>query len=245
MIKIAFCDDDLSVLEDLCALLVQYREKHDPEIGYAAFRSPLEFMAAMEKGACFDVLFLDIIMPGQNGIDAAKEIRQLDQNIKIIFLSSSSEFALESYTVSAYFYQIKPVLQEEFTALLDSIVSECEKERQCSLVLRCKSGITRIALEKLEYCEVIGRTLLFHMKNGEILESMGSMNKLCNELMQYGNFLRPHRSFLVNMEYIKSISYKAITMEHLAEIPIPHGKFAEMKEKYLGYIFNRRQVFRL
>lgn len=53
------------------------------------------------------------------------------------------------------------------------------------------------------------------------------------------------RSFLVNMEYIKSISYKAITMEHLAEIPIPHGKFAEMKEKYLGYIFNRRQVFLL
>ena len=126
---------------------------------------------------------------------------------------------------------------------MDSVISECEKSQQCSLILRCKNGITRIELEKLEYCEVIGRTLLFHMENGNVPESMGSLDELCSQLTQYPNFLRPHRSFLINMEYVQNISYRAITMDNLAEIPIPHGKCSEIKNQYLEYVFNRKQVF--
>ncbi len=242
MIKIAFCDDDLSVLDEINGLLGRYCALRRQELAYTGFHSPLELLAGMEKGMRWDILFLDIIMPGENGISVAKEIRQYDSAVKIIFLTSSSEFAVESYAVSAYFYQLKPIGEEgRFFRLMDAAISECEKAQQCSLVLRCKSGITRIDLGKLEYCEVIGRTLAFHMENGAVLENIGSLDGLCKKLVQYDNFLRLHRSYLVNMEYIRHISYQAALLESGAEIPIPHGKCSEMKQKYLAYAFRREQ----
>lgn len=243
MIKVAFCDDDLVVLNEISSLLDRYRAEHDQEIVCMAFHSPLELLTEIEKGLCPDILFLDVIMPGENGISVAKEIRQFDNIVKIIFLTSSVEYAAESYMVGAYFYQIKPLCEDSFFKLMDSVIAECERIRQYSLILRCKGGITRIRLEKLEYCEIIGRTLLFHMEDGKVLESSGSLDELCGKLAQHDNFLRPHRSFLVNMEYIQNISCKTITMENFAEIPIPHGKCSEIKNRYLEYAFSRRQVF--
>ena len=243
MIKLAFCDDDLSILEELNVLIDKYRVERNQEMEYAAFQNPIELLAEIEKGLRLDVLFMDVVMPGENGIEVAKEIRQYDTNVKIIFLTSSAEFAVQSYTVGAYFYQLKPIWEESFFRLMDSVISECEKEQQCSLILRCKTGIARIELEKLEYCEVIGRTLLFHMANGTVLERVGSLDELSGQLMQFEQFLRPHRSYLINMEYIQNISSKVITLTCLAQIPIPHGKYSEIKDMYLEYSFSRKQVF--
>ena len=237
MIKIAFCDDDISILEQINTLLNQYQVEKNQEIGYAAFHSPLELMAEFEKGMRVDILLLDVIMPGENGIDVAKEIRQYDQNVKIIFLTSSSEFAVQSYTVGAFFYQLKPIWKESFFRLLDSVISECHAGQHNSLILRCKTGITRLELDRLEFCEVIGRMLLFHMESGKVLESAGSLDELGEKLTDYPNFIRPHRSFLINMEYIQNISCRGITMENLTEIPLPHGKYSEIKNQYLEYMF--------
>lgn len=243
MIKIALCDDDLSALNEISSLIEQYRTERNQEIEYTTFHSPLELLTEFEKGVIPDILFLDVIMPGEDGISVAKEIRQYNDIVKIIFLTSSPEFAVESYTVGAYFYQVKPICTEDFFNLMDSVISEFEEIQQRSLILNSKSGITRISLTKLEYCEVLGRTLFFHLDNGTVTESNGSMDELCNKLANFDNFMRPHRSFLVNMEYIQSISYKAITMNDLAKIPIPHGKCSEIKNKYLDYAFSRKQVF--
>ena len=106
MIQIGLCDDDLAILGQLRVLLDRYRVERNAEIASAAFQSPLELLAEIEKGMRFDILLLDVIMPGENGIDAAREIRRYDNNVKIIFLTSSAEFAVESYTVGAYFYQL-------------------------------------------------------------------------------------------------------------------------------------------
>lgn len=192
MVKIGFCDDDLSVLKELQILVDQYRVENNREIEYAAFQSPLELLAELEKGMHFDILFLDVLMPGQSGMDAAREIREIDTAVKIIFLTSSAEYAVESYTVGAYFYQLKPIWKESFYRLMDSVISECKKAEQKSLIMRCKTGITRIDLEKLVYCEVRGRTLLFYMKDGQTLESQGRLDELAGQLGAYGNFLRPH-----------------------------------------------------
>lgn len=243
MIKVAFCDDELSALNEIGDLLNRYCEEHNQKIGWTVFHSSLELLSEIENGLRPDILFLDVIMPGENGINVAKEIRQYDDSVKIVFLTSSTEYAVESYTVGAYFYMIKPICEEKFFPLMDAVVSECERANQSSLILRCKSGITRVYLEKLEYCEVVGRTLLFYMENGKVLESRGSLDELCGKLVQHDRFLRPHRSFLVNMEYIRNISYKSIIMDNSAEIPLPHGKCSEIKNRYLEYAFSRRQVF--
>ena len=168
MIKIAFCDDEMEVLHQMNELLDRYQVERNEGITYAAFQSPFELLTEIEKGIRPDILFLDVVMPGQNGMDVAKEIRQYDTNMKIIFLTSSPEFAVESYTVGAYFYQLKPIWEE--------------------------------------------------------------------------SFFRPHRSFLVNMEYIQNISSRSIKMVNDAVIPIPHGKCSEIKNTYMEYAFNGEQA---
>lgn len=237
MIKIAFCDDEMEVLHQMNELLDRYQVERNEDITYAAFQSPFELLTEIEKGIRPDILFLDVVMPGQNGMDVAKEIRQYDTNMKIIFLTSSPEFAVESY-----FYQLKPIWGESFFRLMDSVLSECEKKKKNSLILRSKDGITRVNLQQLEYCEVLGRKLLFHLENGAVLESAGSLDDLAGQLMQYSNFFRPHRSFLVNMEYIQNISSRSIKMVNDAEIPIPHGKCSEIKNTYMEYAFNGEQA---
>ena len=89
MIKIAFCDDDNSVLDELHTLLAQYRAVKNADIDEHTFHSPLDLITEIELGIRFDIAFLDILMPGQNGIDVATEIREYDKNMKIIFLTSS------------------------------------------------------------------------------------------------------------------------------------------------------------
>ena len=149
MIKIAFCDDDMEVLHQMNELLDRYRVERNEDITYAAFQSPFELLTEIEKGIRPDILFLDVVMPGQNGMDVAKEIRQYDTNMKIIFLTSSPEFAVESYSVGAYFYQLKPIWEESFFRLMDA---------------------------------VLGRKLLFHLENGAVLESAGSLDDLAGQL---------------------------------------------------------------
>ena len=240
--KIAFCDDDLSILNEVHILIDKYRVERNLDVQYAAFQSPLELLAQIEKGMRFDILFLDVIMPGENGIEAAREIRKYDNNVKIIFLTSSAEFAVQSYTVGAYFYQLKPIWEESFFRLMDVSVSDCKKEQQNCLILRCKTGIVRVELERLEYCEVIGRTVQFHMQGGTVLERIGSLDEVWGQLMPFEHFLRPHRSYIVNMDYIQTMSYKAIVMSDGQQIPLPRGKYSECKDKYLEYVFSRKQV---
>ena len=242
MLRIGFCDDDLSVLNTLQVLLDRYRVDRNADLSSAAFQSPLELIAEIEKGLRFDILLLDVLMPGENGMEAAREIRRFDSSVKIIFLTSSTEFAVESYSVGAYFYQLKPIWAESFYCLMDSVIAECDKSSSSSLILRCKSGITRVELEKLSYCEVQGRSLRLHLEDGTVLESTGSMDDLARQLAPYEIFLRPHRSYLVNMEYIQNITAKSITMESLAEVPLPHGRFTAVRDQYLEYAFAGKKV---
>ena len=242
MIKVAFCDDDLDVLNEIRVFLDRYRVERNEEISYTAFQSPLDLMAKVEKGARFDVLFLDVIMPGENGIDVAEEIRNYDSNIKIIFLTSSNEFAVQSYIVHAYFYQLKPVEEESFFRLMDSVLATCEKEQRSCLVIKCKNGISCIDPKKLEYCEVICRTLYLHFVDGTVLETIGSMDELSRQLTSYGGFIRPHRSYLINLEYVQNIFCRSMTMSCQAEIPIPRGKYNEIKNAFLKYAFENRRV---
>ena len=242
MIKIALCDDDISELHILMNLLNQYRTERGAGIHYESFHSPLELLAAVERGIRFDIFFLDILMPGQNGIETAAEIRNYDSDAKIIFLTSSSEFAVQSYTVNAYFYQLKPLQAEAFFRVMDSVLELCRKEQSGGILLRCRTGIIRMEPGQLEFCEVFHRTILLHLASGRVLESTGKLENLEDQLKGYGSFLRPHRSFLINMEYVQEISFRAITMSCLTEIPIPHGKYSRIKNAFLEYAAQKGQV---
>ncbi|MBE6008945.1 MAG: response regulator transcription factor [Lachnospiraceae bacterium] len=242
MVKIAFCDDDKQDVSIMRHYINEYSRWCEEEIEYTDFFSPIELMAEILKGGRYDILFMDVIMPGENGISIAREIRQYDTNVKIVFLTSSIEHAVDSYTVGAFYYQIKPIVKEKLFNILDQAISLLEKEKHRSMIVKCKSGITRVDIDQLIYCEVDRRTLLLHMEDGRVLELNGSMDYLSGQLSAYENFLRPHRSYLINMDKIDTITGKCIIMRNKSEIPVPHGKLSEIKNAYLKYAFSTSQI---
>lgn len=242
MIKIAFCDDDQSVLNDIGLLLEEYQREKKREISCEEFNNPFDLLERVDRGAHFDVIFLDVLMPGENGMETAHEIRSRDNDVKIIFMTTSPEYAVESYQVNAFFYQMKPVSREIFFRLMDSVLSSVDKEAENGMILRCKNGIARVELKKLEYCEVSHRTLFIHMSDGTVLESIGSMEELCRQLEKNNAFLRTHRSYLINLDHVRNISFRAVTMACGAEIPIPRGKYTEIKNTFLSHAFENEQV---
>ena len=239
MFKVLIVEDTPAEAQVLQDFLGRYAAEKGLELNVEVLGSALEFIDTRRAA---DLVLMDIDMPGINGINAAREIRRYDTAVQIIFVTSSSEFAVQSYVVGAYYYQLKPIWKDSFFRLTDAVLAECRKRTQHSLILRCKSGVTRITLDSLEYCEVQGRTLVFHLLDGTVIESSGSMDELARQLADYPGFLRPHRSYLVNMEYIHNITAKSITMESLAEVPLPHGRFTAVRDQYLEYSFAGKKV---
>ena len=238
--RIAACDDDLKFLQELSELLNVYGNANNCHIEYKIYTNSLELVAQMEKGSHYDMIFLDICMPGINGIQCAKDIRMFDNFVKIIFITSSTEYAVESYSVKAHDYLVKPLQKERVFSILRQEEREKKKEELNVFVLKSKTGITKISLSKLEYCEVINRKVVLHLLNGEEYECSLRMNELEEKLLGYGCFLRPHRSFLVNMEYIRTLNTHNIIMENGAKIPIPREKIVSIKQAYMKYIFGAK-----
>lgn len=243
MARIALCDNDPADLEGLCPLLERYGAQRGQEIEPAPFGSPLELIAAMARGIRFDLLLLDILMPGQNGIEAAGEIRRHGWELRNVFLSSSPEFGVQAYGVEASQYLLKPIREASLFSVLDALLDACKQEQPGSFLLRCKGGITSVEPLRIEYGEVRRRKMLVHMASGRSLERTAGMDDLPARLSSaYSSFLRVHRSYFVSMDCIQQLSCRAIVLTCGAEIPIPREKYSELKKLFLGYAAGKGQV---
>lgn len=241
MIKIAFCDDDQEELSKLKDYLFEYlAEPSSVNVEYSLFRSGTELLSAAESGERFDIIFLDVMMPFINGIDTAKELRQFNGMSKIIFLTSSREFAVESYAVKAFQYLLKPIQQNGFIALLRSVLDEILDEEQRYMVVETKNKLEKIFFFNIVYIEIMGRTLYYHLRNGNVLEQFGSMAELAKKLAVYPMFFKSHRSYLVNMDYISNITATEIRMNTGSRIPISRKSHTTVKKAYLEYAFPKR-----
>lgn len=240
--RIAFCDDDNKILRELRAMTDKYCASRDRTLRVSSYESTLDLLAATEQGARFDVLFLDILMPGENGMDAAEEIRARNDDVRIIFLTSSEDYAVRSYAVGAYYYQMKPMHEDAFFHLLDAVLADREKEEDLGLLLHTRSGISRIALRDLEYCEVIHRTLFFHLVDGTVIDATGRMDDLEKRLTPADGFMRVHRSYLASLRHIRKLSAKVLDMASGARIPVPRGRFADIRDAFLKSAFESGEL---
>lgn len=193
----------------------------------------------MERGIHYDALLLDILMDGISGIEAAQEIRKLDQAVLLVFLTSSPEFAVQAYTVDALFYQLKPIQRESLGRVMERILQQTAQEQERTLLVKTKTGLQRIRPGQLEYCESVGKALFYHLTTGKELESVGSLVDVARLLAGYPQFLQIHRAFLVNMEYIQSLSKQSTQMASGTKLPIPHGKYTQIKERFLSFLFEQ------
>jgi Response regulator of the LytR/AlgR family len=239
MFKIAVCDDNIADLSNLISMLNDYKAlRRDRYIIEAtAFNSALDLIAAMESGQRYELVILDILMPFLSGMEAANEIRQFNNDIKIIFLTSSPEFAVESYSVRAYYYALKPIWKEKLTILLDKVIRETEAEVETSLLIKSKSGLTRVYFNRIEFAEVIGRNIHFHLTDGTVIETVGAMLKLEKELLSNPSFIKPHRSYIINMSHIETLGQREIKMQSHSSVPIAKANFGAVKSAYISFSF--------
>lgn len=244
MLRIAICDDNVADLSNMVSIINSYKAlKSDMHIiEYKAFNSALDLISAMESGQQYDLLLLDILMPFMTGMEVAKEIRQFNQDIKIIFSTSSSEFAVESYSVGAYYYVLKPISKDKLFIILDKVLAEMESQADISFFIKGKIGLTRVYLNKLEFAEVIGRTIFYHLTDGSVLEAIGSMSELEKKLLPNPCFIKPHRSYIVNMEHIDTLSQREIKMRSHSSALIAKANYSTVKSKYMSFAFKKLRI---
>jgi len=233
--KIAICDDESIELSRLRSLLYKYKLAKSVDFSIFTFQSSVELISNIQNGVRFNILFLDIIMPVLNGMDLANEIREYDKTVKIIFLTSSPDFAVDSYSVNAYYYFLKPVSKDRMFFMLDELFLNFTKHDKECLIVKYKNRFTSIPLNTLEYCEVINKTIIYHVHKKGFIESVGSIANLEAELLLYPRFIKPHRSYVINLDFVKSISIKEIILISDKIIPISRAKCNEIKQAFLEY----------
>ena len=147
--RIAICDDTIQDLHTLSALLDAYCISH-PFVTYDCYSSATELLCSMPEHD-YQVLLLDILMPGLNGIELASEIRQQNKNIKIVFLSSSPEYAVDSYAVNAFYYLLKPLSADKLYPILNRLLDDFAKPAEV-LNIKTPQHIFSIPFSKIELC---------------------------------------------------------------------------------------------
>ena len=236
MLQIAVCDDNIDELSNMVQLIDLYRTSRHLNCEHAVFPNGFELISALEKGKRFDIYCLDIMMPGFTGIDAAKEIRTFDKTAPILFFTSSPEFALESYSVKAINYVLKPISKEKLFFTFDELLEQIKaKEEEDAVIVKSNEGIQKILIANLAFAEVIGRNVLYHLRSGKVVECTEPFSSVCDSLLKYGCFIKPHRSFLVNMQYVDTIENHQITLQTLSAVPVAQAKAKEIKQQYLNY----------
>ncbi|MFA9381761.1 MAG: LytR/AlgR family response regulator transcription factor, partial [Acetanaerobacterium sp.] len=185
------------------------------------------------------IILLDIVMPQMSGMEAARELRILDNVSKIIFLTSSPEFAVDSYAVDAFYYALKPIWKEKLFAVLEKALTEIYTQNELSILAKCKSGLTRVPLHMLEYVEVIGRTIYYHLINGIVFEENGVMAKLEQTLLTYAQFAKPHRAFIINLDCIDTLTLREVKLCTTVKIPVAKANYKDVKASYIARVLWR------
>lgn len=237
MIEIAVCEDSIIDLSEIKAMLNDYKKRNLCEVRFTYFTNAIDLVSSIQSGINYQIVLLDIIMPHLNGVDAARELCQYDKEARIIFISSSKEFAVESYEIGAYYYILKPLEKEQLFYLIDKVRAEIDLDEKQSIVVKSKASIVRISLSQLEFVEVVNRTLFYHLNDGSVIEVSGTFSIIETKLLEYPQFVKVHRSYIVNINFIGHIEKRQLIMASTCIIPVAKSYYTNLKTLYLNYLF--------
>ena len=211
MMHIAICDDEKDFVAYLTSQLNQYATETELEIKVTAYYDGMELIEKYDT--TIDLIFLDIQMRLVNGLRAAERIRQMDEKVGIIFLTTLTQYGLEGYKYQATNYIIKP------------------------MVVSNDTGRYKVFLKSLRYVETFNRNLLLHTEQDNII-CYKSMKEMERELQDKG-FVRCHTSYIINLYYVKNVKVKSLEIELITGeiIPISQPKrkaFMEQLAEYMG-----------
>ena len=235
---LAVCDDQADELDILTNLLDRWQCERRTALRYRAFRSAAELLDAADKEP-FTLYLLDVMMPGVDGLAAAREIRGFDA-ADIVFLTTSPGFAYESYGVHAMDYLLKPIRADMLFPILDRI-SLREQKPQEGMTLKMGSALVRIPFFQLTYVEVIGKHLYFHLADGTAREVYGALSDYEPLLLSRPEFMRTHRSYIVNMLQVSELSPGSVRTFSGKQLPVSRRLYPQLQKNYMRLLFHQRE----
>ena len=225
MIHIAICDDSKQERQILAVLFKRYQELHATPLQIHIFQNGFSLLDAIDQGKRFDITILDILMPGENGIEIARNIRASGTDTEIIFLTSSPEYAVDSYEV-------------KFFASIDSILAELdEKDTASFIIYTTEKQYSRIRVSSLVYGEVTHRTITLHLADQTMISAVMTFTEFQDILKAYPDFIYPHRSYAVNMHYIQYVTKSDIILTDGQKIPLSRNNYTKISEQFLNFAY--------
>lgn len=229
--RVAVVEDNLKQAEELQAFFVRYSKEENYECVVQHFSDAFSFLDQYRPD--YDVVLLDIEMPGMDGMSAAKRLRERDADVLIVFVTNMMQYAIAGYTVSALDYIVKPVSYFEFTNLLKKVRRILETQQERDVIIRNAGSFQRISSSQIRYVEVYRHKLIFHTNTGN-LESWGNLTEV-ESMVSQESFFRCNNCFLVNFRYVDAVEKEEVILGE-ERLRISHLRKKEFMEKFTQYL---------
>lgn len=226
-LKIALCDDEIRQLQQVEALLEEYHSaRPGGEWAVSSFSSGMSLLEHLQARGAFDVYLLDVIMPGIDGIELGVSIRELDQGGHIVYLTSSPDFAVDSYRARASDYLLKPVEEERLFQALDEIARRLDRERRDFVTVKTRDGFLRLPLGSIVCGELVRRCVHYHLSDGSMIEGIslrGSFQDAVKPLLEDSRFVLCAASFFANLSFVERIGSDGLQLADGRTLPLSRG----------------------
>ena len=195
--------------------------------GYALLKSSEEF----------DVIFLDIQMERPDGMETARLLRQRDNHSLLVFVTVLKECVFDAFQVEAYDYLLKPLDSARFRRTMDRALGWLERDAAKNLVIQRGSGCQVILLSDILYCEVLGRKIYLHKKDGMVVDYYDRLEDL--EQRVDSRFFKCHRSYLVNLDHVGGCQDGQVLLQNGERIPVSRLRERELTQALLRHMKER------
>lgn len=234
MIKIAVVEDEHTYAMQLQEYLHQYEKECGEVFEITTFLDGDEIVSKYKSQ--FDIILMDIEMKFMDGMSAAEEIRKVDAEVIIIFVTNASQYAIRGYAVDALDYVLKPVSYFAFSQRIGRAIGRIKKRVSKTISVNIRGGVMKVDVADVYYIESRGHTLLFYLPSG-IHEAVGTMKELEEELKAY-NFFRGNKGYLINLAHVeKVVDNYAIVREQQVLLSRARKKaFMEALTRYWGEV---------
>ena len=233
---IAICDDLEGEQVSLARMVQAYARSHDIPVQLQLFSSGESLLAAMQgqEPGCFQLIFLDIYLPGLSGVETARHIRTFDNSVAIIFATTSLDHGVDSFEVRASDYLVKPFQEEAVAASLDWFFSHIPEPLRL-LSVYSNGEWQKLPLSSILYVDVYGHQARIHTTWGELVTRRG-LDEL-EAAIDSRDFLRCHRSFLVNLNHVEQIVGSDFCMDDQSLVPIRSANAAQIRSQFIDWTY--------
>ncbi|MBQ3879884.1 MAG: response regulator transcription factor [Oscillospiraceae bacterium] len=226
MLRIAICDDDPGQVDALKTLLFKWRQP----VETVAYTSAEQFLFSDPDKPC-DLLLLDIEMGGMSGMTLARTLRARGDRLPIVFITGYSEYMQDGYDVEALHYLLKPVEKERLFAVLDRYAARHVSDYR--VIFPAGGESVSVECSRIAYLEAFGKTTRLVMKDGSSLTCACGLHAAAEKLG--AGFIACHRSYIVNLSFVRSISKTGLTLDSGEQIPLSRRNYEDVSRAFIEY----------